>query len=147
MYIFLDVDGVLNRESDWKKPFTINENCLRLFASFDKELKASHIILSSTWRVGYTNTGIMSERGNSLAEKLAGYGLKIEGSTPVSDKTRQEEIEYYIRKHNITSYIVLDDDESLYPWPNRINLYLTDYKTGLTERDIKKLKRICQAHR
>ena len=144
MYIFLDVDGVLNRESDWKKPFSINEKCLMLFATFVKELKDPHIILSSTWRAGYTNTGVMSERGNSLLEKLAGYGLKIEGSTPVSDKTRQEEIEYYIRRHNITSYIVLDDDESLFPWADHINLYLTDYKSGLAERDIKKLKKLCK---
>ena len=55
----------------------------------------------------------------------------------------KKEIEYYIRRHSISSYIILDDDESLFPYPERINLYLTNYKTGLTESDIKKLKKIC----
>ena len=41
-------------------------------------------------------------------------------------------------------YIVLDDDESLFPNPERINLYLTNYKTGITEPEIKKLKKICK---
>lgn len=63
--------------------------------------------------------------------------MAIDDSTPVSSKTRQEEIEYYIRRHNIMDYIVLDDDESLFPWPERINLYITDYNTGLTDKDVK----------
>lgn len=144
MYIFLDVDGVLNKESDWKKPYTINESCLYQFATLMKSIKEPHIILSSTWRVGYTNTGAVAEHGNGLSSKLAEYCLRIEDSTPVSNKTRQEEIEYYIRRHGISSYIVLDDDESLFPYPERINLYLTNYKTGITESDIRKLKKICK---
>ena len=141
MYYFLDVDGVLNKESDWRIPFSINAGCLKCFAnllSFDKD---PHIILSSTWRAGYTNTGVMSARGNSLADKLAEYGLMVEDSTPITDKTRQEEIEYYIRRHEIGNYIVLDDDESLFPFGDRINLYLTDYKTGLTEKDVKIIRK------
>ena len=47
-------------------------------------------------------------------------------------------------RHSISSYIVLDDDESLFPYPERINLYLTNYKIGITEADIKKLKKICK---
>ena len=79
----------------------------------------------------------MSSRGNNLSVKLEEYGLYIEDSTPITSKTRQEEIEYYIRRHNIVEYIVLDDDESLFPWPERINLYLTDYNNGLTDKDVK----------
>ena len=62
-----------------------------------KTIKEPHIILSSTWRAGYTNTGRVSEHGASLSNKLAEYNLKIEGSTPVKKRTRQEEIEYFIR--------------------------------------------------
>lgn len=144
MHIFLDVDGVLNKESDWNKPFTINDSCLYQFASLMKLIKEPHIILSSTWRAGYTNTGAVSERGDGLSCKLEEYNLSIEDSTPVSNKTRQEEIEYFIRKHSISSYIVLDDDASLFPHPERINLYLTNYKTGITESDVKNLKKICK---
>ena len=141
MYYFLDVDGVLNKESDWRIPFSINEGCLRNFAEILNYDKDPHIILSSTWRAGYTNTGVMSARGNSLADKLAEYGLSVEDSTPISNKKRQEEIEYYIKRHNIKDYIVLDDDESLFPFGERLNLYLTDYKTGLTEKDVKLIRK------
>lgn len=144
IYIFLDVDGVLNKESDWKKPFTINESCLVQFAAFVKTMKDPRIVLSSTWRAGYANTGAMSEGENSLSNKLAKYNLKIVDSTPVSSKTRQEEIEYYIRRHGISSYVILDDDKSLFPNPERINLYLINYKTGITESDVKGLKRLCK---
>ena len=141
MYYFLDVDGVLNKESDWRIPFSINDGCLKCFAdllSFDTD---PHIILSSTWRAGYTNTGVMSARGNSLADKLAEYKLSVEDSTPITNKTRQEEIEYYIRRHEIKDYIILDDDESLFLCCERLNLYLTDYKTGLTGRDVKIIRK------
>ena len=140
--LFLDVDGVLNKESDWRKPFTVNTGCLQCFAKLIEYDADPHIILSSTWRVGYTNTGVRSERGNSLSQELENYGIVIEDCTPVSCKTRQEEIEYYIRRHNILEYVVLDDDESLFPFPKRLKLYITDYKTGLTEKDIKKIRKI-----
>lgn len=82
MYIFLDVDGVLNKESDWKNPFSINNSCLFQFASLMKMINEPHIILSSTWRAGYTNTGAMSEYDDSLSSKLAEYNFQIEDSTP-----------------------------------------------------------------
>lgn len=141
MYYFLDIDGVLNKKSDWRNPFSINSLCLKNFSELIENDDDPHIILSSTWRAGYTNKGIMSSQGNNLGVKLEEYGLHIDDSTPISSKTRQEEIEYYIRRHNIVDYIVLDDDESLFPWPERINLFLTDHNTGLTDEDVKKLKK------
>lgn len=71
MFYLLDVDGVLNKESDGRKPFTINNNdCLYCFARLIEYDTDSHSILSLTWRAGYTNTGVMSERGNSLFDRL-----------------------------------------------------------------------------
>ena len=139
MFYFLDIDGVLNKESDWKKSFTVNNECLKFFSKLIAHDSDPHIIFSSTWRAGYSNTGVMSTNGDSLSNLLMEYGITIEDSTPISRKTRQEEIEYYIRRHNISTYIILDDDESLFPWAERINLYLTDYRTGFTAKDIKKI--------
>ena len=31
MFIFLDIDGVLNKESDWSKQFTLSSDCIRRF--------------------------------------------------------------------------------------------------------------------
>lgn len=139
MYYFLDIDGVLNKESDWRKPFTLNDSCVSCFAEIIKKDSSPHIILSSTWRAGYTNKG--EKTSDDQFSKLSEYGITIEGTTPISSKTRQEEIEYYIRKNSVKDYVILDDDESLFPWPERINLYLTDYKTGLTGKDARTIIR------
>ena len=135
MYYFLDVDGVLNKESDWKTPFTINQECLKNFVKLMKKDKAPHIVLSSAWRVGFTNKGEVGH-DNKLTKELEIYGLRIEGCTPVSNKTRQEEIEFYIRRNGIDRYLVLDDDASLFPAAERLCIYFTNYKTGLTEQDV-----------
>lgn len=139
MYYFLDVDGVLNKESDWRKPFTVNPICVSNFKELLNKDKDSHVILSSTWRQGFTNTGIKSASADSLMKIFDELEIRIEGSTPTSNKSRQEEIEYYIKKNGISDYLVIDDDASLFPRLTDINIYLTDYKNGLTEKDVKKI--------
>lgn len=147
-YIFFDIDGVLNKESDWKKfRFSINSESLKVFKSFADFLSqrygtSSKLITCSTWRAGLNNKGEDSSDSGSILEKaLSSVNLHLDGITPVSTKTRQEEIEYFIRRNNITSYIIIDDDPSLYPRPNDINLYVPDYKTGLISKDLKKLEK------
>ena len=56
-----------------------------------------------------------------------------------SGKSRQDEIEYYIRRNGINDYIILDDDKSLYTDISKVNIYITDYITGLTDKDTKKV--------
>lgn len=90
------------------------------------------MILSSTWRQG----------GDNVRDAFMEYGIHIDDTTPVSNKSRQEEIEYYIRRNGIQKYIVIDDDAGLFPRAAEINLFLTDYKTGLSESDVKKLVRM-----
>lgn len=137
MHIFLDIDGVLNCKSDWRNPYTINPKCLDTFVKLIKQLEDVKIILTSTWRVGFSLTGNHSGQIKSLMSNLAANGITISGYTPVTDKGRQAEIEYYIRRNNVREYIVLDDDETLFSNPEKINLYLTDYRTGLQDKDIK----------
>lgn len=151
MTIFLDIDGVLNKQSDWIKPFTINQACLNVFIQLVKELKKRYkevdIVLTSTWRNSLaknSNNELVSGKTNILDETFKKNGLSIYGTTPVSNKTRQEEIEYYIRRNNITHFITIDDDLSLFTNPIAVNLYLTDYTTGLTSKDIKKILKLCK---
>lgn len=128
MYYFLDIDGVLNKESDWCKSYTINPSCLKVFKELLAYDKNPKIILSSTWRVN--------------PEVLEPY-FKIDGVTPISTtKTRQEEIDFFVRRYDIEDYIILDDDDSLFPEKEKIPLYLTNYKTGLVEDDIKKIRKL-----
>lgn len=142
MYYFLDVDGVLNNEQDWRKPFTVNASCLSCFKEVISRDKDAHIILSSTWRTGLTVTGATMDKEALLNEYMARLGLTIEGVTPITNKTRQEEIEYYVRRNGVTKYIVLDDDRSLFPRVAEINIYFTNYKTGLTAHDVKQILKI-----
>lgn len=126
-YIFLDIDGVLNKESDWKKGlYYINKECLNNFLIYLNKIKNYKVVLISTWRNG---------DGIKVLEKY----FPIYDKTPNSNKDRQAEVEYYIKRNNITKYIIIDDDVSLYHTPERVNIYIPDYKTGLTINDIKKL--------
>ncbi|MCQ2548796.1 MAG: HAD domain-containing protein [Lachnospiraceae bacterium] len=126
MYYFLDVDGVLNKEADWDKPFTVNPDCLSCFRKLLSYDKHPFIVLSSTWRA---NLDIISSY------------ITVEDVTPNTGgrKTRQEEIEYYIRRNNIQNYLILDDDESLFPEKEKIDIFFTDYKKGLTDSDVKQI--------
>ena len=126
-YIFLDIDGVLNKESDWKKGlYYINKECLNNFLIYLNKIKNYKVVLISTWRNG---------DGIKVLEKY----FPIYDKTPNSNEDRQAEVEYYIKRNNITKYIIIDDDISLYNTPERVNIYIPDYKTGLTKNDIKKL--------
>ena len=51
-YCFFNVDGLLNRSSDWKKPFTINYGLVNFFCHF---LSQNNLIpiLTSSWRIGF----------------------------------------------------------------------------------------------
>lgn len=129
-YIFLDVDGVLNRKEDWRTMFSLNKECVNTFCKLLDQLNSYRIVLSSTWRNG------------SQMDKLKAY-FPIYGVTPTTtNKTRQEEIEYYIKKNNVKKYVIIDDDESLFTDKSRINLYLVNYMTGITDSDIKKIKKM-----
>lgn len=131
MVIFLDIDGVLNCASDWKRPFTINPDCLYEFKKLLSLDGQNHIILTSTWKNSF-DISFFSK-----------YGITVKDVTKtVPGKTRQEEVEYYIKRHGIKDYVILDDDISLYPNPKELNLYIVNYKTGFTENDFKKLKRL-----
>ena len=49
-YIFLDVDGVLNTQSQWKHIFTLDGNCIKRFSDYAKAVSQwmTKVILTST---------------------------------------------------------------------------------------------------
>lgn len=145
MVIFLDVDGALNRKADWVRPFSLNQTCVQVFVQLVRKLEKHggvEIVLSSSWRAGLArgSDGTLLGGTNDILEKtLQVHGLKISDVTPLSGRTRQEEILYYIRRHDITDFLTLDDDASLFRDPKAIHLYLVDYHLGLTKKDIRKI--------
>lgn len=135
IHVFFDVDGVLNKESDWKVKFSLDKSCIKAFADICNYLKKSYVevklVIISTWRTG---------ENKNLENALAEYGLKISDSTPVSNKGRQAEVEYYIRRNNIEDYLIIDDDLSLFSSPENLKLYVPNYRTGLVSSDIKAIR-------
>ena len=144
-YIFFDVDGVLNKKSDWQKKYAIDINCIKILKDmvkyYNKKYANVYLVICSTWRFGVSNDGkeLDTEQVKALKRMLLTEGLSIYDKTPKSNKSRQEEIEYYIRRNDITDYIIIDDDKSLFPNPEKINLYCPDYTKGLTKEDYKKI--------
>lgn len=143
IYVFFDVDGVLNKESDWKNKFYLDTSCVKVFGELCRKLGKKYgevrTVLISTWRAGISKSGTDTEQINSLGTNLAQVGIKIYATTPVTDKGRQAEVEYYIRRDQVLKYIIIDDDLSLFDNPKKLKLFVPDYRNGLVQGDIKKV--------
>lgn len=119
IYVFLDVDGVLNTEADWRAPYTLNRHCLESFKVWCRHQNAKEIkvVLSSTWKNGFSLLGDCSVPVQRLVDYLAGIGIEIVGRTiTCEDEDRAAEITEYIIRHNLNPHdcIVLDDDRSIF---------------------------------
>ena len=146
IWIFLDVDGVLNSESAfiynhqlWEKDKNVNitavidEQKLIIFNDFCQKLKEQEItpriILSSTWRKSPYLKEVLSNR-------LKKYGLILYGETPCLSKERGYEIQEFCQMHNIhkNSIIIFDDDSDMQDYSDR--LVKTYFRDGLTYKDV-----------
>ena len=116
LYIFLDIDGVLNVQSDWKKPFSLNLQNVQVFLQFLRNLKglsiSPKIILSSSWCTGFVPYGKHSSYVQELADFLAKEDVRILSKT-VQKNDRGEEILDFIQAHNLPMQrcIIIDDDD------------------------------------
>lgn len=144
IYIFLDIDGVLNDEEYIEecyerhhKPMHMNHvpfdpkclnNLMLLVQQLEKYKKDVKIILSSTWRLHSVDYEIVDAR-------LAEYGLRLQGKTPYIDGVRGKEIWNYLesQRYKCYNFVILDDDiDDIVPYfPD--NLFKTNFKTGFTK--------------
>ncbi|MBM5572502.1 MULTISPECIES: HAD domain-containing protein [Deefgea] len=126
--IFLDFDGVLHPGFD---------NTFSQLPKFERLLRSVpdiEVVISSSWREG---------RAFQELKNIFNYKLqhRIIGITPsISLSNRQIEIEHYCQEHLIFNYLILDDSEELFS-RNCKGLYLINHETGLTDEDIKFIKR------
>ena len=113
LYIFLDVDGVLNNVATFSLSddgvLALSEECLFNYQYLVNKLRQKYevkVILSSTWR--YNKKGF-----NKLKEYEDRYdALKLYDSTPISYDHRKEEIKAYCNKNKIEykDILIIDDD-------------------------------------
>ena len=139
MYIFLDVDGVLNTEADWvRKVYSLDSRCVASFCKLLNRLNDPKIVLSSTWRNGIARDGSTAVHINDLIEALAPAGIISLDKTGVAqDGSRTKEIDHYLRRHPKDDYVILDDDPDLFDQKDKTpHLYIISAKTGLTDADV-----------
>ena len=142
MIVFLYIDGVLNCRRDWSVPYTLNKDCLDNFAWCFCETNIK-IILTSSWRAGFVSPGNSrnSIQIQKLESELSKRGFRIGGTVGVGTPSRAKAIEIFLSKYP-EQYIILDDDLSEFGNKMIPNLYLTDCKTGLTPKDVKKIRKM-----
>ncbi len=144
MYVFLDVDGVLNNTTDWKKRmYTLNPKCVESFNELLHRIDHPKIVLISTWRNGIAWNGARAPYVDDLSYAISQSGVKIIDKTAnAPDGSRIKEIKHYLRWHESDRYMILDDDKELYEDRECTeNLYLTNASTGLTMKDVRAIKR------
>lgn len=142
--IFLDVDGVLNTEEDWHHPLTLNRACVRAFQSA-LDLAAARfedvsVILSSSWRLGW-NPENQPRHLRELCRVVTIAGITPQAQSALPKGQRGREIRYYLNRHALDAYVVVDDDIELFSQDDRMTMpiLLTDARTGFTLPDGKRL--------
>lgn len=138
MYVLLDVDGVLNKKSQWNRSGALDKICLDNFALAFSGLSVK-IILISSWRYGFISRGNPnnSPQIKNLEKQLEERGLFLTGTIQY-DSSRNKAVRDFIKVHPDT--LVLDDDASEYIGKLN-NLYLIDYKSGFTDKNAKEIRR------
>ena len=134
MTIFLDIDGVLNQ---LQGKYYLDNKCIENLGKLCKKLRAT-VVLTSSWRFGYSRLGKSTPQIEKLKQMFSEHQIKISGRT-ADFRNRASEIKHYIQDNNITNYIILDDDITEFKGEKLDNTYIINCKTGLTEKDIKKI--------
>ena len=149
--LFCDVDGVLNNsETRGHSPggYTgVSDALIRNLKKIIDETGA-RIVLSSDWRLS-KNDPVHGKDYRYLERKLLYTArLKISGQTDdISWSRRGKEIRQYLDEHpEITAYVILDDNpfSDFKKYNLQDHLVLTDWKEGLTEKDVERAVSILQ---
>lgn len=135
MYVFLDIDGVLNTRKDWGKPFTINPACVKEFCNV---FAGSRVVLTSSWKngfVGYHNPANL-DCIKEIERIFDQHDIKIIGKVD-NIENREAAVRAYVNTHKIDQYLIIDDDKSLFP-TQKTNICFTDERKGFSRKDYKK---------
>lgn len=131
--IFLDIDGVLNTNSDRE----ISNDKLKLLSELVSKTGAD-VVLSSSWRYGW-NKPELNQPGTRiyrLKQLLKNNGIVIKDTIGL-DLTKYIQIKNYLNTNMISNYIVLDDELI-----DTANLVKTNGDVGLTQSDCQKASQL-----
>ncbi len=144
--IFLDIDGVLNRDST---RIAAPSGCMFVEDELVERLRRiycrthARIVLSSSWRMGWYElaSGRMDTPNamdyQALSEKLLSSGIPINGHTEIlPDRSRAGEIARYVaREPDVEAFVILDDMAIRGLETHQVR---TNPELGLTEDDVEK---------
>ena len=150
-YIFLDVDGVLNR---YGVRYNDHDEELDdyLISHLQKLVKDTNavLILSSAWRDGWKENSSEEENPQNepyfdrLVEKLAEHEMTLSDRLGKIQWHREDAIREYLEQHpEVQNFVILDDWNDMGEYTDR--LILTNPREGLTEADVEKAKRLLGA--
>ena len=128
--IFLDIDGVLNTNSDRE----ISNDKLKLLSELVSKTGAD-VVLSSSWRYGW-NQPEKNQPGTriyNLKQLLKDNGIVIKDTIGL-DLTKSIQIKNYLSTNVINNYVVLDDEPI-----DSTNLVQTNGDVGLTQSDCQRI--------
>ena len=149
-YIFLDIDGVMNNQTDWLNKAKNNLEEFqghRMFCDKAWELLSNvcattnaRVVLSSSWRLGLTSTkeGFISRHSDDhssgkLLTYFKKYHIELVGLTPSYYDNRGTQITTYVENYlkPTDNWVVLDDEDSdMYGIPKE-KIIKTEFETGL----------------
>ncbi|MGM9946769.1 HAD domain-containing protein [Floccifex sp.] len=128
--IFLDIDGVLNQRMGLEK-----DKLLILKTIVDKT--NARIVLISSWKE-YLTKDCKSKNfmGSYLLKSFHDMQLSIYDRTISDGLSRSKGIQQWLRTHEVSSYIILDDN--LYDYSNSLldHLIFIEHHMGLQEYHI-----------
>ena len=113
IYLFLDVDGVLNCDSTKERCMGflgIEPGKVKLL-KYIVDMTGAEIVLTSTWKYGWepVKKQFNDEWANYLDAALAAEGLKAIAKTEDSGEDRGAGIIEYLKEHPAKAWVVLDD--------------------------------------
>lgn len=133
--IFLDIDGVLNKEN-WMLNGTpwLEEEKLDLISKLCKNTGAN-VVLSTNWREIWNEPMYVNDTNNGIhkAHKLFNkYDIQVVGTTPVFG-AREDEISAALKNLEIDKFVVIDDTDL-----HIANFVQTNKKVGFCKADYEK---------
>jgi len=152
--IFLDIDGVLNRFSEYTAPSvpthewnpTVMQRCGIALELFPRQIRrmnelvqstGAKIVLTSSWRKGDDTWWL------NLLRTLEESGLLpvVIDKTPDLRLNRGDEIQAWLDEHpEVTHFVIFDDIDE---FPGFLDKFIqTDYRLGVQDTDIVRAKEI-----
>ena len=128
MIVFLDFDGVLRRES--ASPSCFQKDCLERLESTIRPFEDIEIVISSTWRIGFSLDEIRSMFSPDIAARIVDSTPELEN---VNRHERFQEIKKYLteQERDDETWIAIDDSAELFPAD--APLLLTESDEGFNE--------------